>query len=287
MIRSARDIAQAVDDGRAHSQRVFKNAGTTGDGQWHDWSFASGQPAYDARIGTALTFTPFAASANDAIYFPGIPAGMERRLAGVDMVFTPNGASASSVDFMIYDLLGVYPLIDGDNTDTQGMDNTSALPRYTDAQAVLVNHVAPGISAADAVVEYVNQDGAVKSVTWRAPLLGQNKVNYTTAGAGTSGPLVCALTGGDTAIRRINSVTFTTAPGGLWAIYMVRPIARFANYGNNGVAIPSATSETMFAIKDGWRMPLVKDGAWLGLFFMPASGARAYSLHGQFHFIWG
>lgn len=282
-----RDIALAFDEGRAHSQRVFKNAGTTGDGQWHDWSFASGQPAYDARIGTALELTPFIAGGNDAVFFPGIPSGMERRLAGMDMVFMPSGGSTTSVDFALYDLLAVYPLIDGDNTDTQDMDNTAALPRYADAQAVLVNHVAPGLAAAGAVVEYVNQDGAVKSVTWRAPLLGQNKVNYTTAGAGTSGPLFCGLAGGDTAIRQINSITFTTAPGGLWAIYMVRPLARFGNYGSNGSGLPSAVAEISVAMKDGFRLPLIRDGAWLGLFLMPAAGARAYSLHGQFHFIWG
>ncbi len=287
MLQSMRDITSAVDDGRAHSQRVFKNAGTTGDGQWHDWSYASGQPAYDARIGTALELTPFTAAGNDAIFFPGIPAAMERRLLGVDMVFTPNGASASTTDFVIYDLLAVYPLIDGDNTDTQAMDNTAALPRYSQAQAVLVNHVAPALAAADVVVEYVNQSGGTSSVTWRAPFLGQNKVNYTTAGTGTSGPLFCGLADGDRAIRQINTVTFTSPPGGLWAIYMVAPLARFSNYGNNGVAAPSAASETAFALKDGFRLPLVKDGAWLGLFVMPATGGRANALHGQFHFVWG
>lgn len=288
MLRSARDIAVAVDEGRTHSQRFFKNAGTTGDGQWHDWAFASGQPAYDARIGSVLKFTPFIAAGNDAIYFPNIPSDMERRLLGVDVVFTPGGTGAGATEFAMYDLLGVYPLIDGDSTDAQSFDNTLPVPRYSNGvMAVLVNHVAPGLAAADALVEYVNSDSATKTVTWRAAFYGQNKVNYTTSGSGSSGPLYCALADADKGIARINSIQFTTAPGGLWAIYLVKPLARFSNKGNNGIQVPSATVEVRFAESLGFHLPLIKDGASLGFFFMPVTGGRSVALHGQAHFLWG
>lgn len=288
MIRSARDIALAYEAGRVHSQRFFKNAGTTGDGQWHDWAYASGQPAYDARIGTALEFTPFTAQGNDAIYFPGIPSGMERRLAGVDLVFSPGGTNATAVSFEVYDLLGVYPLIDGDSTDLQEMDNAAPVPRYADGvRAVLVNHVSPVIAAADMTVNYTNSAGADQSVTWRATAFGQNKVNYTVSGNGTGGPLYCDMAQGDTGFGRINSIQFATAPGGLWAIYLVKPIARLRNQGANLVAVPSSASEAIFAMDAGFHLPLVKDGASLGFFFMPATGARTTALHGQAHFIWG
>jgi len=288
MIRTVKDVADAVDAGRMHSQRFFKNVGTTGDGQWHDWSFASGQPAYDARIGSSLEFTPFVASGNDAIYFPGIPSGMERKLTGIDIVTIANGTSSTQVSFEVYDLLGVYPLIDGDNTDVQPMDNSSPIPRYPEgAKAVLVNHVAPGVAAADMLVEYENQDGVIKTVTWRSTIYGQNKVNYTVSGTGSSGPLYCALADGDTSIRNIVSAQFITAPGGLWAIYIVKPIARFKSTGSNILVGNSATNETNLLIKDGFKMPAIKDGAWLGFFFCPVTGGRAYSMHGQAHFIWG
>lgn len=288
MIRTLKDVVSAVDDGRMHSQRFFKNVGTTGDGQWHDWSFASGQPAYDARIGAALEFTPFVAAGNDAIYLPGITSDMERKLMGVDIVTISNGTSSTQVNFEMYDLLGVYPLIDGDNTDTQAMDNTAPVPRYPEgAMAVLVNHVAPGLAEADVLVEYENTAGATKTVTWRAAFYGQNKVNYTVSGSGTSGPLYCALADGDIAIKKINSLQFLTAPSGLWAIYLVKPVARFKSTGSNLLTGNSATSESHLIIKDGFKMPTVKDGAWLGFFFCPVAGARAYSMHGQAHFIWG
>ena len=56
-IRSLSDVNAAYESGRFHSQRYFKNA-STNDLSWTDQSFSSGQPGYDARVGTANTFTP-------------------------------------------------------------------------------------------------------------------------------------------------------------------------------------------------------------------------------------
>lgn len=289
-IRSIRDVVEAEAAGRVHSQRFFKNAGTTGDGEWQDWSFASGQPAYDARIGAALAFNPFVAARNDAIYYPPVAAGLERRITGVDVVTTPGGTGQTNVEFALYDLLGVYPLIDGDSTDLQEMDNTLSLPRYASGAGVfpvLVNHVAPVLSAADITVQYVNSDGVTHTVTWAATANGQNKVCYTTATGGTAGPLYCALTSGDRGVRAINNVQFATAPGGLWAIYLCRPLATFANRGGQLAVTVTATAERSFALQNGFNMPLVPDGAWLGFFYMPNGSGRTVAMHGQMHFAWG
>lgn len=104
MIRSVRDIALAFEEGRWHSQRFLKNAGQAGDGQWQDWAYASGQPAYDARIGNALTRTPVIAGRNDAIWFPPIAAGLERKLAELRVFTTPGGADQTSVEFQAYEI---------------------------------------------------------------------------------------------------------------------------------------------------------------------------------------
>jgi hypothetical protein len=72
-ILSLSDTNAAYDAGRVHVQRFYKGANSTiKDGFWQDWSFAAGQPAYDARIGVSGAFNPYIASKNDAIYFPGI-----------------------------------------------------------------------------------------------------------------------------------------------------------------------------------------------------------------------
>lgn len=46
------------------------------------------------------------------------------------MATIASGASQLTTDGILYDLLGVYPLIDGDSTDEQVMTNDSPLPRY-------------------------------------------------------------------------------------------------------------------------------------------------------------
>ena len=286
-IRSVKDAVDAFDAGRVHSQRFFKNAGSIGDGVWHDWSYISGQPAYDARIGDALTLTPMIAVRNDAIHFPAIGAGMDRHLHSLEYVITPIGASQFQVEFALYDLVAVYPLIDGDSTDLQEMVNDLPLPRYASGEgvmAVLVNHVSPSISVANATVGYVNSDGAVKSVVWNAPVYGVGNVCYTVSTGGAKGPLYCGLAGGDRGVRQINSVQFDVSPGGLWAIYLVKPMAQFSH---RPAASSSVTSEAQFLTKKGSKMPKVEDGAWLGMFYLPQSGARASSIYGHATFVWG
>lgn len=290
MIRSPKDVSDAFTSGRVHLQRFFKNAGVAGDTQWQDWSYTSGQPAYDARIGDALTFTPTVATRNDAIYFPGISAGLERRLASVGVYTTAGGTGQLTVDLQMYDLLGVYPLIDGDSTDAQPMDNTEALPRYSDGvgvRAILVNHVAPVVSAGSgAVIGYVDADNVSRSMTVFTTLAGLGKASFSMDAAGAStGQLYLPSVG--RGIKSITDLTFTTAPGGLWAIYMVRPIDNVTWQG--GVA---GVTQTVFSVKDNapmasFNMPKIEDGAWLGFFYMPNGSARTVALFGHCTFIWG
>lgn len=290
MLRSLSDVNRALEEGRVHKQRFFKNPGVSGDGRWIDWSFASGQPAYDARLGDALAFTPYIAQGNDAIYFPGIPDGMERAILELDVVATPSSTGQLRVEFQAYDLLGVYALIDGDNTEPQDMDNTLTLPRFQDGsgvQAILVNHIAPATSLANMNVVYTNSEGVQKATTWRANLNGTGTVSYTVSGAGTSGPLCCSLADADRGVRQIDQVTFVTPPGGLWAIYLVKPLGYFAARGGTAGVATWATAERNFYIMDGGRLPPVKDGAWLGFFYMTNGSARTVALHGNVTFIWG
>lgn len=288
MLRSVKDVNDAIEAGRVHVQRFFKNANGGTDTHWHDWSFASGQPAYDARIGNAIAFKPMVAAGNDAIYFP--PAnGMDRRLLEIEVGVSPGGVNQLNVEFHIYDIVGVYPLIDGDSTDVQTMDNTLGLPRYTDGAGVLpvlVNHVAPSLSAADAVVNYTNSDGVNRAVTWHAPAFGVNRVCYTTSTGGASGPIYCALNGGDKGVRSINSVQFTTTPGGLWAIYLCKPLGSFASRNFIGTA-QAVIAQKSFMTQNALNLPVVQDGAWLGMFFMSRGSGRTVAMHGNATFVWG
>lgn len=289
-IRSSKDIGDAYAAGRVHYQRFLKNAGSTGDSHWQDWSYASGQPAYDARIGDALTFTPFNASRNDAIFFPAIDSSYERVLSQMQMYITAGGVGQLSVESEMYDLLGVYPLIDGDNTDAQPMDNTETLPRYADGvgvRAILVNHIAPAVSAGSpAIINYVDSSDVSRSTTVYTTLFGVGKAAFSLEATGTStGALYLPLDGNG--VKRITDIQFTTAPGGLWCLYIVKPIQRINWRGGLAGVTQTVYTEKTICAQDSFALPRIYDNACLGFFYMPNGSARSVAMFGSATFIWG
>lgn len=294
MIRSHADVLAAYDAGRYHQQRLIKTGtGQGNDTRWQDWAFQAGQPAYDARIGAANTLTPIVAVKNDAIYFPDIPAGMERKLHKLLIRPLATGISQATIDFVLYDLVAYYPLIDGDSTDPQDMDNTLSLPRYTDGEGlrlVMVNHVSPSTAGGTMILDYTDSQGVDRSTTLSVGVTGINAVcSGVRSGASTdTGPLTVSLGGGVTGIRSVNRVTYTSPPGGLHCLYIVKPLAQFTHF-HDALAqglFEKHAIEVDFALKDGWRMPTIKDGAHLSFFYRNNGGARATSFFGLADFVW-
>lgn len=293
-IASHADLLEAYAAGRHHSQRFIKTgAGVANDNRWQDWAFQAGQPAYDARIGVPGTFTPVTALRNDAIYFPDVPVGAERKLHKMCITPRANGASQATIDFVLYDLVGYYPLIDGDITDTQEFDNTLTLPRYETGEGlrmVIVNHVAPATGGGSMVVDYTDSQGVERSSTKGVSFLGINCVCSSIGPGGAAlGALAMSLESGVTGVRRINRITYLTPPGGLHCIYLIKPLAQFKHIHDALLVslFEKAALEVDFALKDGWRMPVIKDGAHLSLFYRNNGGNRATTFFGHAEFIWG
>ena len=284
-LRSLSDVNAAHDDGRWHVQRVLKNAGVSHI-NWADATFASGQPAYDARVGVAGRFTPCVAQGNDAVFFPPVPFGMERKLVAID-ARVAQSAYRGPVSLYLFDLVGYYPMIDGDSTDEQLMDNTLPLPRYTGGEgvhAVIVNHIAPAQQSGVAVLNYTDSKGVDRTATIG---VANNGVGLVCSGVRPSasadmGPVSLSLASGTSGIRKINSITYSTPPSGLHAIYLIKPFATMT-LGDNGVV-----GEKQFFIQNGTSMPLIPDGAWLSWFDRIAgSTATTTTFFGQFTFAWG
>jgi hypothetical protein len=296
MIKSHLDVVEAYDSGRYHVQRFIKTgAGQSTDARWQDWAFQAGQPAYDARVGPVNALVPCVASKNDSIYFPDIPAGMERKLHKLTMIPKASNASQASIDFVLCDLVAYYPLIDGDSSDPQDLDNTLTLPRYADGeglQLVMVNHVAPQIQGGRMLLDYTDSKGIShtvdRNVTWAGINCAVSGLQASTASP--LGPLTVSLDGGVTGIRSVERVTFTTVPGGLFCLYLVKPLATFTHYHDALVQADTTGSkhalEVDFALKDGWRMPTIKDGAHLMFFYRGNGGLRSNTFFGDATFIW-
>lgn len=297
MIRSHADVSDAYAAGRTHSQRFIKTgAGQANDTCWQDWAFQAGQPAYDARIGPVGAFTPAVAVNNDALWFPGIAPGLERKLHKITITPKASNASQASIDFVLYDLVGYYPLIDGDSTDTQEFDNTQALPRYADGdglQMVIVNHVSPAVQNGRTLLEYTDASGTDRTLDVGVVNNGINTACAGQIGTTTTvtGALCLPLGGGETGVRRVNRLTYTVPPGGLHCIYLIKPLAQFKHY-HDALLQADATGskhalEVDFALKDGWRMPTVLDGAHLSFFYRPNGGGRTCTFLGMADFLWG
>lgn len=286
MLDSLSAINRAFDEGRWHLQRFTKNAGTAYALQWADPTFASGQPAYDAHVGAALTFTPAIAARNDAIYFPDCASGQERRLISATFRPQQTGGFNGAESTVIYDLLGFYPLIDGDSTDEQAMNNSLTLPRYATGEgvcAVMVNHVAPAIQGGIGTLTYTDAAGVQRSSVIGVPFSGVNLVcsNSRDTADLDAGALAMSLNA-PRGVRSIDAIQYTTPPGGLHAIYLIRPLATIV-HGDNLLAV-----EKDFYCSGALHCPRVYDGAWLGFFNRIGSGtARTVAWWGHLTVAWG
>lgn len=294
-IASLSDALRAYDEGRVHLQRFVKGSNPTiADGRWQDWSYAPGQPAYDARVGTPGEFNPFVASRNDAVYFPDVEPGQTRHLTEVCVRTLANGTGQSRVNFSVYDLLGVYPLIDGDSADEQTFTNDLTLPRYADGAGVfpvLVNHVAPAVANSAATLRYLDHAGVERAVSVGVLNGGAGVVcsaGQATLGAGSFGALSLPLGFGSRGARAVTSLQFTTPPGGLFALYMVKPLLNLVQNDGTGSQTETVPYTRQVLQTHAWHAPRVYDGAHLGLFAMTVGGGRPLiQVYGHMEFIWG
>ena len=217
------------------------------------------------------------------MWFPQIAAGQDRHLESFELRFT-RGAS-SGLSAILFDLVGYYPLIDGDSTDTMIMDNTATLPRYQDGVGVIpvfISYIAPSVQNGIATMTYIGTDDVERSVTFNV-FNSASTGGVVVSGANiseTSGA-ICNInipTPGSAGVKQITSITYLTPPSGLHCIYLIKPLASVA-----GMELNVAVNKSLFP-----AMPKIPDGAALNLFTQQAAGISAGStVFGNFNFIWG
>ena len=172
-IRSLSDINAAFDAG-SFVQRFQKNAGTAHAKIWADCTFASGQPAYDAH-GQPCHFHAMRSAEERCNLLPrhrhrrGTVSGRSADVEQPSHVQRPDFGSS-------FDLLGYYPLIDGDSTDTQAFDNTpdpAALHLRRGVFPVMVSHAPQPCRNGLATIEYTDSDGNAQTCTIDVPNNGK------------------------------------------------------------------------------------------------------------------
>jgi hypothetical protein len=281
--RTVNELAAAeAETGRFWQQHFLKTTLPAGvAGRWVDHSVGAGQPLYNAYVGTQLEFTPLVGAGNRSVYM-GPSTGAAKFIQTMQV-----GAASGPQTVLLLDYLGFYPLLDGDTTDAQLLDNAQTLPRYTsgeDVQAFLVAQV-PMTAAAQASVtmSYTNSTGASgRSVTFGiygedtiGRLVCQTAVN---AGAGGLAPFV-PLANGDGGIRSVQSLTLSTATGGLFNLVLARPIASVQVFQDGVVA------EKNF-VREGLPLPRVENGAFLQFLSLRGTANAAAPFRGFLDFAW-
>jgi len=273
-------VADASLAGREHfcSIRKVPSQATTL-GWWADLSMAAGNPKpnyYASSPLVAVALPSYEGIFHGADKFPAT-----KHLAKLGLM-TPTAAMVGR--YMMLDYLLYYPFVDGDDTDTQSMDNTTVLSRFTDGAGVQVMAVlvAPSTGSGVFTFTYVNQDGVER--TSPDQVCATTAANIATiatsqrAVAGMPGGPFLALASGDTGVRSITSAQFSVANGGLISLVLVRPIV--------DLAIREVNTMAEICSVQHRPMPRVVDGASLGLICNPSGSIAAGALAGYANFIW-
>jgi hypothetical protein len=282
------DIATAIDGGRIWESWIHKTTAPApgAAGRFADLSMGAGTPKYNAYAGTQYEFTPLNASDNSAIFAGPTPAsGEQKRLVGVALQST-QGTQNVPLTFTLLDYLGHYPLVDGDSTDAQPMDNAETLPRYATGAGVQCMAVvtAPMSGNADVTITYTNSDGTAgrtssASVFGVATLGAVVSCGAATAATTKVGPFF-PLAAGDGGIRSIESVQLSSASGGFMSFVLVRPLCRIL------VLEASTWTEKATFLDDGGVMPRIYDGAFLNFIYQTSGTGNPATVRGALTFTW-
>ena len=155
------------------------------------------------------------------------------------------------------------------------MFETHALPRYSDGVGVslMIISQGQGTASGNMTLTYTNQDG----------VSGRSAITFVdgTVGVGTqihARSLWVQLQQGDSGIRLIESVTFASAIGGIYALVLVKPIAVV------GVSDILAPIEVDY-FSQRMDMPKVHKDAYLNFVFKSMASVTA-NIQAQLEFVW-
>jgi hypothetical protein len=276
-----KDLKEAYENGQFQfsSFRKVPSQATTA-GVWVDLSMTSGNPVPNYYAATPLVSKTL--DGNDGIYHGQSVAPMKKFVA-ISTVMTPT-AAAAPLTMMLCDYLLYYPFIDMDSTDQQDMVNSVPLPRYSDGDGVRMFLVAlaPYTGNGDFSVSYTNQNGVAGRTTGtiRANTAGAI-ASFVHSASNVANSFGCflPLQSGDTGVRSVQSITFTSPIGGLAAIVLVKPIDK------TYIREITAAREKQYLVDDKEALQ-INDGAYLNYIVHPNGSLAGSVITGYLDFVY-
>jgi hypothetical protein len=281
--KSIKDLVDKVVEGGQSHRGTFRKTmqGTnTSSGLWYDFSMYPGHPVTNFYASTPLV-------AATLLSREGIQLG-QNVSPNTKYLKSATMMSASPSNFVILDYLLYYPFIDGDSTDEQLLDNTVTLPRYTDGRGVKAMLVSQGTYTGNAAyrINYTNQNGVSGRISQRCTTntWGSASCVVSSGNSGTFYPQFgwhIPLAEGDTGIRSVESITFENPNGGILALVLVQDL------GCMSIRENSVPAEKDFLINQGMNMPVIQDGAYIGMIGSGNASLAVQVFYGNLQSIWG
>jgi hypothetical protein len=282
MIKCAADISQAYDDGGYHLQPFYKVWPSTYStaNAWWDATMAGNFPRASYYNGDDLTFTAYPEGNHLSFFHGGNVSPKQKILRTINI----HGSSANLAPsrYILCDYLGFYGGISWETNETQLLDNTITLPRYTNGQGVRAFMVQLFGNNANAVytVNYRNAAGMdTDSPVQTGNALGTGGLQHGQL-ASTYNPFI-DLCQRCTGVQRINSVTVSSLGAGIAVLVLVKPIAEIIFRDSTlfaPVEVDYLTNKT--------ELPIIYDGAKLNFLFTSVANPAALLTRGYLEFIW-
>ena len=252
-----------------YSKGTFRRAAPAFNGFWTDLSYAGGIPIANYYASTPLEWVSLVPK--EGILHPFNDSYLHK------MMMVAVGTSNTPCTMHLIDYVATAPFIDFDNTDEQVFTGSVTIP--DGCRAYIVSQGA-GTGNTLITVNYTNQSGVSGRLSTQTITTLSNAGCLFTSGQVVSNMqgLFLRLEAGDSYMKSIESITVTTASGGIGALVICKPIGTI-HLRELGVPV-----EIDF-IKDKTTLPFVRKDAYLN--FIGFNGASATpNIIGEVDFIW-
>jgi hypothetical protein len=260
-------------------------------GRWYDTSPLAGLPVANSFPGTALTWTPCSEATGNGTDIFGIPHGGDvstliKHL--LNMAGWSTAATGVPATLMLVDMLGYYPGINMNLGTAQTLLGTPSGRIGTGAgvRAFLEARATTGATAHNIGYTYTDQDGngaQANPVTVAATASAiVPHILHSGQAANNYGPFL-PLRGGDTGMRKVDTVTLSAASGtaSTAALVLCRPLATLT------LSVLGLMTEKDL-LNQIPSLPKIEDGACLTwLLGTGAAVAAATTFSGSIETVWG
>lgn len=227
--RSVRDLSQSFEDGKVWISTYRKAVSSTATitGQWYDYGYAGGNPI--ANYYAAAPLESAVLDGEKGIILPRLTSESLylHRWTAMSAAASATSTANQNQSLCLADYLLYYPFVDMDAAgEDQSMTQVAPLPRYTDGVGVQMMVVAqsPTVGGGRFTITYTDADDVQRVTDSLYCAAAQPAGALVTASGAAAG--VCPwvpLQAGVRGVKRVDSVNFSVANGGLCCVVLVKP----------------------------------------------------------------